>query len=101
MKKKPKITLEGLARLVERGFTAMGKRFDTMENRLDRYATATHGEITDLREVMNVRFDKVDTRLESIDGDISEIKGTLDRHDTRVAGVEGIIISRNNSAKSH
>lgn len=92
MKKKSKITLDGLAKQVQRGFTLMGKRFDGLEHRLNRYATATAEDISEL----GGKIDAVDRKVTKLDEDVnngfSEINLKLDRHDTRISGVEGVVI---------
>ena len=86
------MTLESLSAQMQRGFRSMDKRFDALENRLDRHVTATREDIAALDEKTEKRFDSVDSQLVAMDGDISDLKRDKDRHDTRLSGVEGILI---------
>ena len=73
-------------------FSGVDKRFDALENRLDRHISATREDIAALDEKTEKRFDSVDSQLVAIDGDISDLKRDKDRHDIRLSGVEGILI---------
>lgn len=95
------MTLENLAKQMQQGFAGVNKRMDegfaAVHERVDRYATATHEEITGL----HTKFDEFGVELKKLDSDVSsgfaDINQKLDRHDTRISGVEGVIISPHQS----
>lgn len=57
--KKKEITINELARMMQRGFADIDKRFDKVETRLDE-----HDERFD---IIDKRFDKVETKLDEHD----------------------------------
>lgn len=69
----------------------MDKRFDLLENRIDRYATATAEDSVDLSD----KFDELSENQRKLDGDVnngfSEQKTKLNDFDTRLSGVEAVV----------
>lgn len=95
MKGKQKITLESLARQMQKGFTQMGRRFDVLENRLERYATAAAEDAADVSDKIDILSQKVDGLDTEVGNGFSEVKMKMDEHDTRISGVQGLVISPN------
>lgn len=91
MKKKAKVTLESLSAQMQKGFKSVNKRFDNLETRLERYATATAEDIATLSD----RFDAQVENQKKLDDDVnngfSEQKTKLNDFDTRLSGVEAVV----------
>jgi hypothetical protein len=79
---------------VDKRFELVDKRFNSLGKRLDGYIAATaediaavDGKIDMLGEVVR----KIDTTIE---GGFSEIHRKLDSSDTRISGVEGVMLNQ-------
>lgn len=77
---------------VDKRFRAMDKRFDQVEERIDRFATATAEDFVELDDKVNVLIqtqEKLDTDMHN---EFTILKRKLDGFDTRISGLEGIIL---------
>jgi|SRR3989344_4307528 len=67
---KKEITTEDLAGMINKGFTAMG------------------GQISDLRQDMDSRFERVETRLDGVETRLDGVETRLDHVDARLGRIE-------------
>ena len=73
---KKEITTEDLAGMINKGFTAMG------------------GQISDLRQDMDSRFERVETRLDGVETRLDHVDARLGRIEADVKELRGEIVYR-------
>ena len=70
-----KITTEELARITQKGFTAV------------------HGEIADLRTEMNKKFEAVDQKLEAVDQKLEAVDQQFNRVFTGIGEIKDLLVT--------
>ena len=93
------MTLESLSAQMQKGFKSMDKRFDNLEARFERYATATAEDIAALSERFDVQVENQKKLDDDVNNGFSEQKTKLNDFDTRLSGVEAVVFPGSSSMR--